>query len=527
MEEIFNQIGAFGAFQKKRLFIGGLISSFTAITFFSNVFINAKPDLVCRLLENDSNKTIKINRINNKNESCEMYWKYVENSSSSLDYECGYESDFYGRTIINEFDLVCEKSFLAHLTESINLCGFVFSLILGFLSDKFGRKRVLMHACIALTLVLITNTLVQMNFMLEMSKMQRYTIYLVCRFFIGVLGNSVFIVMYVLLLELTNKEHSILFSNINLAMFVMGEFMALGIAYYLRDWIYFLYIMSAYSLICSFSIAFFMPESPSYLLDNDLVKKANKLIRKIASANGTSTNLSLKNEFDNSKSLLITKSAKTSIDDQNEANENINMLSFLSSGKNFLNFGLLCYVWFSSSIIYFGISLGVASVRNLNPYTSYFLSSAAEICGYMLCYFNDKFAQKRMFIIYFLIACLSCASVAFIPVTSSLDQLKTPPGLDLNSILILVFITISKTATSAVFNSAYIYTTCFYPTRIRSTMLALILSVGRTGGIIAPLFNFLSHFIWDPISYILFSFFAFLSIFCIIALPNPSKLDNF
>ena len=50
-----------------------------------------------------------------------------------------YDLSFYPRTIVSDFDLVCDKRYLISLSQSIYLVGNAFGVILaGFLADKYS-----------------------------------------------------------------------------------------------------------------------------------------------------------------------------------------------------------------------------------------------------------------------------------------------------------------------------------------------------------------------------------------------------
>lgn len=52
-----------------------------------------------------------------------------------------YEESEFGHTAVQEWDLVCDSSYLSSLSQSAYMLGIVFSaLIFGYCSDKFGRK---------------------------------------------------------------------------------------------------------------------------------------------------------------------------------------------------------------------------------------------------------------------------------------------------------------------------------------------------------------------------------------------------
>jgi MFS family permease len=178
-------------------------------------------------------------------------------------------------------------------------------------------------------------------------------------------------------------------------------------------------------------------------------------------------------------------------------------------------------------------------VGNLDsPYLIYFLSSVSEAIGYLISmYLNQRFGAKPMFLVYVLGSCISCGLVALVP--------TSPPGSSFtnfedkaphfnyehnnelaltsrNSIFIALFVSLGKTMISAAFSSAYVYTAVFFPARTRTTMLLLVSSVGRFGSMLSPQVNLLGHLIWAPLTYIIYSASAFLSLVCVFLLKDPT-----
>ena len=71
-------------------------------------------------------------------------WNYTSslNRNQKSNYTCRFDDKYYGHTIINEWELVCDKQYSAALSQSFYLCGFISSFVSGILSDKYGRKRI-------------------------------------------------------------------------------------------------------------------------------------------------------------------------------------------------------------------------------------------------------------------------------------------------------------------------------------------------------------------------------------------------
>ena len=178
----------------------------------------------------------------------------------------------------------------------------------------------------------------------------------------------------------------------------------------------------------------------------------------------------------------------------------------------------LSFIWFDLALVYYGISLGVASVDDLNsPYLIYALSSISELIGYSTFWLNDRLGRNRMFAIYMLGACISCGLVAFVKARSHKIENLTISSITTTSTI--VFVSLGKVMISAAYSSAYSYTASFFPTRIRTTMLLFVNSVGRFGSMLSPQVNLLGNLVWPPLSYLVFSASALLSFILVLIFP--------
>lgn len=146
----------------------------------------------------------------------------------------------------------------------------------------------------------------------------------------------------------------------------------------------------------------------------------------------------------------------------------------------------------------------------------YFMSGIAEFIGYTSCLLNDKYGRKKMFIIFLAIAGVVCFLVSMVPVS------KDESIFSLYSILLISLVTVGKASTSAAYNSTFIYTSLFYPTSIRSTLLLFISGLSRAGSLISPQINLLGYF-FKPLPYFVFGFSSILACVSVSILPNPEN----
>jgi hypothetical protein len=128
MDSLIVEVGEFGRFQKFSLFLLGTIAMTVAMSFYVTIFNTAEPDLNCyynnpQLSSNDT-----------KLATCQMWNNYtnsIKQSETSI-FTCEFDKTYYTSTIINDWELVCDKLHFAGLTQTIFLIG----NISGFLSGK-------------------------------------------------------------------------------------------------------------------------------------------------------------------------------------------------------------------------------------------------------------------------------------------------------------------------------------------------------------------------------------------------------
>lgn len=73
-----------------------------------------------------------------KNATVQTCQSYENQSLPCLEFE--YDLSFWRSTIVNEFDLVCDRAWLSSMTKSTYQIGYGISSIgIGIISDRYGR----------------------------------------------------------------------------------------------------------------------------------------------------------------------------------------------------------------------------------------------------------------------------------------------------------------------------------------------------------------------------------------------------
>jgi len=504
MDKLFEEIGSFGKYQKLILVLIGGISSLVSMNFYGTIFVTSEPELICSALSNSTKLPT---------DSCEI-WSIINSAEHPLkdQYECYFDKNYYGSTIITEWGLVCDKKYLASLTQTIYMIGTISGMVGGVISDRFGRKlsnRMFIVLLSSTIIICQIFTVKELNFSISF----RYMFYCINMFLSGLFVNSLYCTAYVLLLELTTDKYHTLVSNVNLYFYVVGEIIVL-ISYYLsKSWSILSWVIALYSILFVFLTWFLLPESPRWLIAQRRFKEAEAILKRISVMNNKS--IRFNNDLsDQMKSL--NDSEETDMDEKLSSAQILKSIFY--SRQNLFKMSLLIFIWISISLLYFGVSMGMTSLDHVNPYTIYLLSAVVEVAGLSLCYLNDKLGRKKALCIYLCIASIACSAVAFLP-----QESHSAFQLTWIFVMRMLLALAGKCMVSAAFNTCYMYTAELYTTSVRNTVILFLTCVGGFGSLISPQINLLKNVVWNPLPYIIYSASAFFALFSLLFLPETHQ----
>nr|XP_006825793.1 PREDICTED: solute carrier family 22 member 4-like [Saccoglossus kowalevskii] len=261
---------------------------------YANSFMSASSDHYCKLYDNQTfhdtsplkNCTIPYDAEDEAWDSCSRYDVNVSmgispelcsQDSGTQDCDNGwvYDTSVYERTVVHEYDLVCEKDWMKQLSKSIvplgNLVG---GIIFGQLADIFGRKPLFIIAMMSSIVVGIVAAF-----------SQTYAFFIVCQFLIGIFSISMTLIGYVIVMELTGTAYRVtcavmtgLFISVGLLILAMVAPLSNG------DW---RVIQLVGGLLCLMFIPYYwlLPESVRWLIQKEKYDKAEKILHKAAKMN--------------------------------------------------------------------------------------------------------------------------------------------------------------------------------------------------------------------------------------------------
>ena len=257
----------------------------------------------------------------------------------------------------------------------------------------------------------------------------------------------------------------------------------------------------------------FVAESPMWLHSKKRYNEAEKVLRQFAKLNGKDPSLIVL--LDEAGMLEQNKnSSRTDPDAQkvkpksNSEQENAFVLDLFKTFPAFmLSMGQVCS-WFTVSLVYFGLTFGVADISG-DEYLNSVLLALCEFPVWLVSFPMDKFGRKVTFYVCLILASVACLILPFTkPVNGGSFQ--------------IAFAMVGKCMATAAFDLLYTYTPELYPTVLRGSGLLLCSAAGTTATILAPFITKLDYGIYNFTPYIIFAAFGFTSSLFIILYGNET-----
>ncbi|CAH2084363.1 unnamed protein product [Euphydryas editha] len=355
-------------------------------------------------------------------------------------------------SIVAEFELACQE-WKRTLVGTVHNLGVLLSMpIMGFISDRLGRRTAIITSGLSLALGAFKT--------LSGTGSTGYITYICIEFVEAVLVTGTYTSCFVLIVELIGSDKRIIGAAAVGISVAIGELLLNLIVWYIPYWRNFLLII--YCPVPVFLLyTYLLEESMRWLLTNGRKYEALLLLQKIAHWN----------QFAISDKIIddINNESKTT-DLVNEEKFNTKLL--FSSTALFKRVVICSWWWFTAAFVYYGLMINSVTLPG-NKNANFALSSFATIPGEIIAVITlDRFGRKKTLLWGFLFCGLCCVANGFI------QEYKTAS---------LALFLIGKTSISVCFNAVYVYTSELVPTSARGSLVGVCSMLARVGTVLAPL----------------------------------------
>uniref|UniRef100_A0A1A8EJS4 Solute carrier family 22 member 6 n=2 Tax=Nothobranchius kadleci TaxID=1051664 RepID=A0A1A8EJS4_NOTKA len=479
--DLLEEVGGFGRYQWLHVTLISLPGLMMASQNLLNNFVSGIPVHHCRLPGNlsllnlsityqmDEQQLLKAfippDSSGNRLDRCQRYvepqWHLLAPNSSDnisklqtegcVDGWTFDQSEFLATTV-SEWGLVCSLRPLKQMIQTIYMGGVLTgAIIYGGLSDRFGRKSVLIWSYLQLGVLGCSSAL-----------SPSYSAYCVFRFLSGMAVSGIILNGVSLKVEWIPTKSRTLVGTLTSFFFTFGQMLLAGVAYWLRDW------RKLQVFVCAphflfFTYSWWYSESARWLVLNRQSEDALKSLHRVARINGRPEvvdKLTLEVLHSHmGKEIESSRSSFTAFD-------------LLRTRRMRRISACLIAVWFSTSFAYYGLAMDLQKF-GVNIYLMQIIFGAVDIPAKflalgMLSYLGRRVSQVSCL---FLSAVIIFANI-FVP--SDVQTLRT------------TLACLGKAFTSASFTTVYLYTGELYPTVIRQTGMGFVSTMARVGSMAAP-----------------------------------------
>ena len=434
LESVLSNIGGYGRFQ----FFVHLVMIFSStaelVSNLSTYFAGLPSPWLCVAGSTicTSNATFSSDDMT----KCNMprsEWKYLRSESES----------FYV-----QFDLSCDREWMAQLpTSTFYLGTMVGSMILGWVSDNYGRKK---------TLVPVYITLCTAGFLVSFSP--NVWVLTGFRFIGGLCIPALSPNMGTMLSELVLPAHR---SKVVVTMYIFWPFslsLLSATSYMLPDWKKLSQVVSLPYLLLLPAI-WILPESLTWLIAHGKLEDAKIALARIGNWN--------KKELDQEINLKMPTFAL-----QSGQTNPCDLFCTKEMATSSLIQGLM---WVAVNMAVYGILLGSADLSSGSLYLNFFYTSLAELPAVFVAYYTlDKFGRKKTMIFCSAFGSACCFGITAMPKIGIWHTGRLIAGVAGRFFACILYAGIIPWSIE------------LYPTIIRSQGIGYVYAMGRIGCIASP-----------------------------------------
>uniref|UniRef100_A0A8C6U4Y4 Solute carrier family 22 member 6 n=1 Tax=Neogobius melanostomus TaxID=47308 RepID=A0A8C6U4Y4_9GOBI len=497
-ENILAEVNGFGRFQIRTMFLLVFARMTLPFHFLLNNLITAIPGHHCDISALDDTHGAFTNvsvaqklkatipaREDGHPSSCEMFAEVqynfllnFTNVSNSATVPCPngwvYDKTTFQSTLATEWDLVCDNIRLNKAIVTIFFTGVTLgSVVFGYLSDRFGRKKMLLLSYIVST-----------TFGFASAYSNHFAAFAVMRFFTGCGLAGISIITIVLCVEWVDIKHRTLMTVLMSLDWSLGVMILPLIGHFVTDWRG-LIIATTSPLFVAMICWWWVPESARWLLSNGKVHSAHYYL-------SMCTKVNHREEFmAKIKPEVLTNVVL--VEDENRKYSYVDLVRTPRMRRLTLFTGV---VWFGLASSYYGISLNIEGF-GVNIHLTQFIYGVIEIPSKLMVLVAVERVGRRFCQSGTLSLTGLCIFInMFIP--KEKGEVRTALG------------ALGKMFSEGAFTCVFLFTTELYPTVLRQNGLGYCSFLARTGVAVAPMILLLEEF-WVHFPSIIFCVLGFIA----------------
>ncbi|XP_044268025.1 organic cation transporter protein-like [Tribolium madens] len=377
----------------------------------------------------------------------------IDNKSDKCSNDCNkhiFDRSIFTETIVTQRDLVCTRTYLASLAQTITMLGILFgNMLFGYLSDRFGRRGPLTGAVVLQVVCGICTAFVPY-----------FSLFLVMRFLTALATGGTMVISFVLVMELVGLQWRTTMGILYQIPFNLGHMLMPLFSYFLRDWKYFQIAISIPAVIL-ISYYWVLPESPRWLLTVGKKDKAIKLLEKAAHYNKLPTK--------NIKEDVYNYMKKNKISEEKQAG---NILDLVKTPIMRMYTFCVGFNWFVCGLCFYGSAQYIGQMGG-NIFINVALSGVIQIPSTFFSIWAVKaWGRKQTLIFSNILAGISCLLIALVP--------EEPAWIRISLSCVDMFALIVS------FPTVYIYSGELFPTVVRNIGVGTSSMCARFGSMAAP-----------------------------------------
>ncbi|XP_018796953.1 PREDICTED: organic cation transporter protein isoform X1 [Bactrocera latifrons] len=386
-------------------------------------------------------------------------------------YSWVYDDD--ERTIVQEWQLTCKENvWKLAFVGTMHFAGLVVgTAISGYLADRFGRKNIFILCSVFMAITGIAQGLAW-----------DYNSFLVFAFLNAVGTSGVYPLAFIIGVEMVGPSMREMSSIVLNYFYAVGEALVGATAWLLQDWQLIQYALSVPPL---FFIAYywFVPESVRWLLARNEREKAGVIIKRAAAINRRELSLQLLASFKTENCVpppTPTKATDGDADSEKMRENGVGgkneiwraVCDIFKSKTLLIRYAIMLYIWAINAVVFYGLSLNSTNLSG-NKYLNFVLVCLIEIPGYTLAWICLRKLGRRCALSGSLFLCAAtCIAGGYITKGST-------------GAIVTLFL-IGKLGITSSFAVVYTYTAEMIPTLIRSGGVGVMSTFARFGAMLAP-----------------------------------------